>query len=1276
MEINICPSCGAVFKPKTRDCAACGAVQSRLATTVVATSAGAVAPMVVSVAPDRLILERIVTNRQLNALVPSGYYTRSEDYGTEDYANEFYDAFGNSAGGEDYNGGNGSSISMTEPQDFFGSNQQSQINQEPTPEPQYGGNGNGNGHSQESYAAPAASHPSGIENFSFTAAPTEHSVQSPFFTEAEGSSDDSFDPNEGVARDDSEDESENEQSFAPPELAPPPVAEQTALSDPGSNNRGDFFEGGAATDSYEVEEDQSGTQVTPTIAPPAMAPTNNVSIVAPVVAMVSQAAPTRPQVAGPQDPSRAKSEATTKSAPKAPRPTTAEAFDFFQSSGAANSAPAKPVKIVTSTMGDDSPSKSSNGDDPHSSFESLLSKSSKSGNYKSSDAQAKEGISDKSEKSAKSAIKEMDKPLKTKPSKRDEDDDDDDDDDDEPVSAKSSKKPATPVKSKKRSRDDEDDDDDDSDDDDDDREVPMRRSFSGTSTAPKPISIKPNRKSGKLKNDDDDDDDDSDSSSSLRKKMSGGGGLFTLAGFPIGIKLVSISLVLLGLFAFAIFHIASNLAFLTSAPGGAGGGGSPLGLGALTQETPALAGQWELIVNQGQNRYLNQIELHQNGNNLYGQGRDKFGYFIATGNITRQNDAHVMLLKKQFVDRNKNNVGPAIFLQGNIFLDTIPLSAQGQWQFKKKSGTNFGYLNKAKVESFTGDWTAKLMRPMPVDAAGSSMPKLSSGNNSSGGGESGDGKKFNTIDFMLHNGIFIAIGLGVALVGGSASLFGPSGLINIWNKQQYIPSQFKSKHGKIRAKLAKPLKKGSLPLGRRMEWKWWFPAPWVIKDLAIPPEMRKVNPHLLILGQGGKGKSRLVAKMISHDIESEDRSIILVDSDGSLVDLITQWIAAHPRGRDIAKRVILIDPTYKEGSVAYNPLNLGDIGDLQTAAASIVDGFKAIYTEPPGSQSQWNAQTADILRNAILLLIGNNKTLIDLPTLLNENDFRDVLLENIEKKKNQRIEFATLLDQWGRYKKLARTDQWITWVEPILNRINPMLSNPRIRSILTKPEGDLDLMDIVTKKKILLVRIPQGDFGQDANLLGSLIVSGVKQTCLTLSAVGNKPHSPVALYLDNFDSFIEKNTIEAITSETKKFKIGLIAVTKSLQHLPEDFRNQLIINIGTLITFALSKKDGDLLGPQMFPIDGRKVKNETMANIFNRVNTTPQFELVSDEEKLNIDKVVRQEERTFYCYRMGDEAGLFNLHSHNFDDIPEGKIKKKLLEKMHLSGIRKSDTVD
>jgi len=96
----------------------------------------------------------------------------------------------------------------------------------------------------------------------------------------------------------------------------------------------------------------------------------------------------------------------------------------------------------------------------------------------------------------------------------------------------------------------------------------------------------------------------------------------------------------------------------------------------------------------------------------------------------------------------------------------------------------------------------------------------------------------------------------------------------------------------------------------------------------------------------------------------------------------------------------------------------------------------------------------------------------------------------------------------------------------------------------------------------------------------------------------------------------------------------------------------------------------------MFPIDGRKVKHQTMTNLFNRVNSTPQFELVSDEEKLNIDKVVRQEERTFFAYRMGAEAGLFNLRSHPFEDVPDSKVNEKLIERMHLATGKKSSKAE
>ncbi|MBX9693355.1 MAG: hypothetical protein K2Z81_13290, partial [Cyanobacteria bacterium] len=82
-------------------------------------------------------------------------------------------------------------------------------------------------------------------------------------------------------------------------------------------------------------------------------------------------------------------------------------------------------------------------------------------------------------------------------------------------------------------------------------------------------------------------------------------------------------------------------------------------------------------------------------------------------------------------------------------------------------------------------------------------------------------------------------------------------------------------------------------------------------------------------------------------------------------------------------------------------------------------------------------------------------------------------------------------------------------------------------------------------------------------------------------------------------------------------------------------------------------------------VDGRKIKHQTIQNFFNKVNTSPQFELIMDEEKLNIDRIVGQNEQTFFCYRVGTVAGVFKLKAHDFKDIPNSKINRKLIEKMH-----------
>jgi hypothetical protein len=649
--------------------------------------------------------------------------------------------------------------------------------------------------------------------------------------------------------------------------------------------------------------------------------------------------------------------------------------------------------------------------------------------------------------------------------------------------------------------------------------------------------------------------------------------------------------------------------------------------------------------------------VQQSGNQLTGYGKDP-AYFEFSGNVSGN---RVHLIKTYYDPQTKSRIGSSITLDGVITKwGENHLDMHGIYVATVKQGV-FLHAHMATIE---GNWQADLVSTVVPKATNSAAPQGAS----SGGGAFGFMPSLtNTQDFQsmltkIAGGFLL---LGIAMVAGSLKLFGPNGMVNIWSKKEYIPSQFKSYHNKMIWELGKTINPGSVPLGERIDWNiLQFYKP---KTLAIPKDLRNTNPHILILGGGDKGKSRLMANMIFHDIQDMDRAVAVVDSDGGLVDLILRHVASHPNRKHYMDQLILVDPTHIGGGCpAYNPLEMPEDGDLQAAASSIVFGFKAIYTEAPGSQSQWNQQTANILRNAALLLMVNGKTLTDLPVLLSDNDFRDVLLDSVEKRKEERMEFITLLETWNQYKRLARTDQWINWVEPILNRVTPMLSDPRIRTILTKPTGGLNLREVIKQGKTLLVKVPHGHLDQNADLLGSLIVTGLKQAALSLSNSGSQSH-PCALYLDEFDNFIEKDTFDALTHETQKFQVGLTCAVKTLQNLPEDFRNQISINVGTICAFALGKKDADMLGPQMFRVDGRKIKHQTMQNIFNRVNSSFHFELISDEEKLNIDRVIGLEQRTYFCYRVGTIAGVFNVKAFDFPDVPDSQVDHALIKQLYTT---------
>ncbi len=510
---------------------------------------------------------------------------------------------------------------------------------------------------------------------------------------------------------------------------------------------------------------------------------------------------------------------------------------------------------------------------------------------------------------------------------------------------------------------------------------------------------------------------------------------------------------------------------------------------------------------------------------------------------------------------------------------------------------------------------------------------------------------------------FVLSGLGILAL--SFKFFGMHGLLSIWEREKYIPYSLRSKHHKLMRELGQAKGTGSLFLGQRQDWgvhEFWRP-----RSLYLPAERRKKHPHFIALGSGAKGKTRLLASMVLNDIKSNERALVLVDSDGSLCRLLVSWLASNKDAKKHLGRVRIIDPCNRESFLAYNPFAnecLNQEG-MQSIAQAVTMGFKAVYTESQNQQNQWTQQTANILRNAVLLLLLNDKNLEDLPVLLSDNDYRDLLLQNLEKK--HAGSWKTLLDAWSNYKRLARSEQWLNWIEPILNRVQPLLSDPRISALLNTRSNCVDLNQLLEDRGILLVRVPRGQLDKGADLLGSLIVTGLKQAAMMHYERTGQAANPCSLYLDEMNHFMDAESFESICSDARKTEIAIHGTLKTLQDLSEEYRNKILINTAVMALFSISKKDADLLGPSVFRVDGRKRKKVNLADLVNPVNSNPNMDLASDEEKMNINRLIGQDERSYYCHLLGTEAGVFSMRAPDFRDAPRDEVDQDLIESLYDS---------
>lgn len=319
--------------------------------------------------------------------------------------------------------------------------------------------------------------------------------------------------------------------------------------------------------------------------------------------------------------------------------------------------------------------------------------------------------------------------------------------------------------------------------------------------------------------------------------------------------------------------------------------------------------------------------------------------------------------------------------------------------------------------------------------------------------------------------------------------------------------------------------------------------------------------HIYIIGKTGMGKSTLLENMIFSDIRS-GKGIAVVDPHGDLADKIIDFVPSN-RTND----VILFDPSDRDHPVAFNMLENIDPSYNTIVASGLVGIFKKIYAE------SWGPRLEHILRNTILSLLEYpNTTMLGITRILQDQDFR----RKVVKKIKDPIVKSFWVNEFERMEPRMRSEA----ISPILNKVGQFLSSPIIRNIVGQPKSSINLRFAMDNKKIVIVNLSKGKIGEDSSsLLGAMIITKFQLDAMSRANVPERDRTDFYLYVDEFQNFATES-FATILSEARKYRLDLTMANQYIAQMPEEVRDAVFGNVGSLISFQVGFDDSEMIAGQ------------------------------------------------------------------------------------------------
>jgi len=312
--------------------------------------------------------------------------------------------------------------------------------------------------------------------------------------------------------------------------------------------------------------------------------------------------------------------------------------------------------------------------------------------------------------------------------------------------------------------------------------------------------------------------------------------------------------------------------------------------------------------------------------------------------------------------------------------------------------------------------------------------------------------------------------------------------------------------------------------------------------------------HLAILGASGVGKSSFLEHLAAQDIARGD-GLLLLDPHGSLAEAalrhIPQWRHNHVCVLDI-------------GDLAY-PVTLNVLEDVDPdRRAVVVDGvvaaMRAIWHE------SWGPRMELILRHAARALIETpNASIAMMPKLLTDDAYRRLVVRKVSDP-YARTFFA---DRFEAFREAHRAEI----IDPVLNKIEALLSFPHVRNVLGAGRSTLHLEQAMARGRIVIVNLSKSRVSETAaHLMGALLIGNVLSK-LTLAQTRD-----FHLIIDEAHSF-SSTAVASLVKEARKFNVSVTFATQDLASLDDRTRAALLGAVHSVMCFRLGVEDAALLAP-------------------------------------------------------------------------------------------------